>query len=51
MRRYEAHLIVQALRHAGGNQTRAAKSLKVPLRTLVHKIKTLEIPRSAYTEE
>ena len=35
--RYEAELIVAALRAAGWNQTAAAQALGMPLRTLVHK--------------
>jgi DNA-binding NtrC family response regulator len=40
---YERHLIVQALQQCGGNQTSAAKHLKLPRRTLVHKIRQHEI--------
>ncbi len=39
----ERQLIVQALARENGNQTRAAKRLKLPLRTLVHKMKALGI--------
>lgn len=46
VRRYEVDLIIDALRRAGGNQTAAAKSLGMPLRTLVHKIKTYGIKKS-----
>jgi len=38
LRKYEAELIVRALRKHGGNQTEAAKALGLPLRTLVHKL-------------
>jgi two-component system, NtrC family, response regulator AtoC len=38
LRNFEMNLIVSALREHGGNQRRAAKSLAMPLRTLVHKI-------------
>jgi DNA-binding NtrC family response regulator len=46
--RYEAELIVQALRAAGWNQTAAAQALGMPLRTLVHKIKTLGIKKLGF---
>jgi DNA-binding NtrC family response regulator len=39
VRQYETELILEALRRAGGNQTQAAKYLRMPLRTLVHKMK------------
>jgi DNA-binding NtrC family response regulator len=48
VRDYEARVIVNALRATGGNQTHAAKKLQVPLRTLVHKIKTLAIDKGDY---
>ena len=35
---YEKQLILDALRRTDGNQTQAAKLLRMPLRTLVHKI-------------
>jgi two-component system, NtrC family, response regulator AtoC len=38
LRNFEMNLIVSALKEHGGNQSRAAKSLAMPLRTLVHKI-------------
>ncbi|AKF05046.1 sigma-54-dependent Fis family transcriptional regulator [Sandaracinus amylolyticus] len=40
VRQYETELILEALRRAGGNQTQAAKILRMPLRTLVHKMKS-----------
>ncbi len=43
VREFETRLIVDALRAAGGNQTEAARRLKMPLRTLVHKIKAYSI--------
>lgn len=43
LRRYEERLIIDALEKAGGVQTKAAKLLGMPLRTLVHKIKTYGI--------
>jgi DNA-binding NtrC family response regulator len=45
LRRYETRLIETALAEAGGNQKLTAESLGVPLRTLVHKLKTLDIKR------
>ncbi len=36
---------VDALRRAGGNQTQAARLLDMPLRTLVHKIKSYGIQK------
>jgi transcriptional regulator with PAS, ATPase and Fis domain len=48
IKRYEKQLIVDALRAESGNQTQAARRLKIPLRTLVHKIKQLAIARSDY---
>ena len=38
MRSYEVDLILDALRRSGGNQTEAAKLLRMPVRTLAHKI-------------
>lgn len=46
VRMYEVELILDALRHANGNQTEAAKHLRMPLRTLVHKIKAYDIKKS-----
>lgn len=45
VRQYETDLILDALRRASGNQTQAAKLLRMPLRTLVHKIKTYGIQK------
>jgi len=45
IREYETQLILDALRRAEGNQTAAAKLLKMPLRTLVHKIKSYGIKK------
>jgi DNA-binding NtrC family response regulator len=39
VRQYETELILDALRRTSGNQTLAARHLRMPLRTLVHKIK------------
>ena len=46
LREYEARLIRQALREAGGNQGVAARKLGVPLRTLVYKLRRLRIRAS-----
>jgi DNA-binding NtrC family response regulator/pSer/pThr/pTyr-binding forkhead associated (FHA) protein len=48
MERLEVEVIVQALRDASGSQTEAARLLKLPLRTLQHKIKTLGIKKLGY---
>jgi DNA-binding NtrC family response regulator len=45
LQRYEAQLILDALRANRWNQTEAAKQLGMPLRTLVHKIKVFEIKK------
>jgi DNA-binding NtrC family response regulator len=45
VRRYEAELILRALHKHNGNQTEAARSLNLPLRTLVHKIHTYGIKK------
>ena len=45
VRKFEIELILQALRKHDGNQTEAAKSLNLPLRTLVHKIQTYGIKK------
>ena len=41
----ETELILKALRKHNGSQTDAAKSLNLPLRTLVHKIQTYGIKK------
>ncbi len=45
VRQFETELILDALRRTDGNQTQAAKLLRMPLRTLVHKIKTYGIQK------
>ena len=45
--RYEKELIENALRACGGNQTQAAALLRMPLRTLVFKIKSFNLQPSA----
>ena len=49
VKRHEMRLIVQALAAEDGNQTKAARRLRVPLRTLVHKIKGFGIKREDYS--
>jgi DNA-binding NtrC family response regulator/pSer/pThr/pTyr-binding forkhead associated (FHA) protein len=46
IRDYELKLITDALTAADGNQSRAAEILQIPLRTLVHKIKTFGLKKS-----
>jgi DNA-binding NtrC family response regulator len=48
LRRYEVKLILEALKATDGNQTKAAARLKLPLRTLAHKMKSLGIRRRGY---
>ncbi|APR76178.1 Response regulator of zinc sigma-54-dependent two-component system [Minicystis rosea] len=48
MKQTEIQLILGALEAASGNQTAAAKLLKIPIRTLAHKIKTLGIRRHGF---
>ena len=45
LQRYEAQLILDALRSTRWNQTEAARALGMPLRTLVHKIKAFDIKK------
>jgi two-component system response regulator AtoC len=45
VKQYEIQLILDALRRAEGNQTQAARLLKMPLRTMVHKIKMYGIKK------
>ncbi len=45
-RTFESEVIVEALRRAGGNQTDAARLLRMPVRTLAHKMKELGIKKS-----
>jgi DNA-binding NtrC family response regulator len=48
--RFEARVIIRALKKSRGNQTRAAVALDLPLRTLVHKLKKLGIGRDDYRD-
>jgi DNA-binding NtrC family response regulator len=45
MQRYETQLIVGALTRANGNVTAAAQALKIPVRTLTHKMQALGIKK------
>jgi DNA-binding NtrC family response regulator len=45
IREYEVRMITEGLRLADGNQTRAALLLRIPLRTLVHKMKLYGLRR------
>jgi DNA-binding NtrC family response regulator len=45
VRKFEIDLILKALHKHAGNQTEAAKALNLPLRTLVHKMKTYGIKK------
>jgi DNA-binding NtrC family response regulator len=45
MQRYETNMIVLALERAGGNVTAAAQALKIPVRTLTHKMQALGIKK------
>ena len=47
MRNYEQQLLLRALADADGVQKTAAQNLGMPLRTFVHKLKTLGIKRKA----
>jgi DNA-binding NtrC family response regulator len=47
MQRYEAQLIVEALRASGGRRAAAASRLGIPLRTLAHRIKALGIQEAS----
>jgi DNA-binding NtrC family response regulator len=46
--RHEAEIIVEALRESQWNQTEAARKLEMPLRTLVHRMKTLGIKKLGF---
>jgi DNA-binding NtrC family response regulator len=48
MQRHEAIVIFEALKRADWNQSEAARALRIPLRTLVHKIKTYGIKKLGY---
>lgn len=45
MQRYETNMIVDALNRSGGNVTAAALALKIPVRTLTHKMQALGIKK------
>lgn len=46
MARLEAEVLLDALDACGGNQTQAARRLQMPLRTLVHKIKSHNLKKN-----
>ncbi|HSO39542.1 MAG TPA: helix-turn-helix domain-containing protein, partial [Labilithrix sp.] len=50
MQRYERELIVNALAAAAGNVTAAAQALKIPVRTLTHKMQALGIKKRFESE-
>ncbi len=45
-RTLETEMILEALKRSSGNQTEAARLLKMPVRTLAHKMKELNIKKS-----
>jgi DNA-binding NtrC family response regulator len=51
LQRFEADAILAALRRADWNQSEAARALKIPLRTLVFKIKRYGIKKLGYGME
>jgi DNA-binding NtrC family response regulator len=51
IRDYEVKLLTDALEAAGGNQSRAAELLQMPLRTLVHKIKAYGLKKTYRRED
>jgi len=51
IRDFELKLITDALTAAGGNQSRAAELLRMPLRTLVHKIRSYGLKKTYKREE
>ncbi|MCG8555756.1 MAG: sigma 54-interacting transcriptional regulator [Proteobacteria bacterium] len=50
VQQYEIKLILRGLERAGGNQTRAAELLRIPLRTLVHKLRAYGIKKSSASD-
>ena len=50
LQRREIELILDALEATGGSQTSAARRLEMPLRTLLHKMKTYGIKKLGYGE-
>jgi two-component system, NtrC family, response regulator AtoC len=51
IRDYEVKLITDALDAANGNQSRAAEILRMPLRTLVHKIRSYNLKKTYKRED
>jgi two-component system, NtrC family, response regulator AtoC len=50
VKKYEVDLMLDALRRTRGNQTEAARLLKMPLRTLVHKLRAYGIKKTFGSE-
>ncbi len=50
VRSYEIALIREALERAGGNQINAAALLRIPLRTLVYKLRKFNMQKLARAE-
>ncbi len=51
MQHHEKHILLSALREAGGNQTEAARRLRMPLRTFAYKLKLHRINRLGHAGE
>ncbi|WP_438007394.1 sigma-54 dependent transcriptional regulator [Sorangium sp. So ce321] len=51
LKRCEAEIIVEELRKAGWNQTKAASALGISLRALVYKLRELRVTRLAYASK
>jgi DNA-binding NtrC family response regulator len=51
VRAYETQLILDALKRSDGNQSSAAKLLRMPLRTLTHKMKVYGIKKQFDTDD
>lgn len=51
VRQFETELMLDALRQTGGNKTQAARSLRMPLRTFMHKYQTYDLDRVFASQE
>jgi len=51
VQQYELRLILEALRQASWNQSEAARRLRIPRRTLVHKMRTLGIRKLGFGQD
>jgi DNA-binding NtrC family response regulator len=51
LRSHETALILAALRACGWNQTEAARTLRIPRRTLIYRMKNLGITRLGYAAD